>query len=73
MHRTMIMLPEEMHKNLKRMAVEQEVSLAEFIRSALLEQYREDLADLKMARKELARHRPGTGTPYEEFARKLRK
>lgn len=73
MHRTMILLPEETHKNLKRLAVEREVSLAEIIREALENQYREDLEDMAEARRQLAHHKPGTWGSYREFAKTLKK
>ena len=72
MHRTMIMLPKETHKNLKRLAVEREVSLAEIIREAVENQYREDLEDMADARHQLARHKPGTWGPYRDFVKALR-
>ena len=56
--KTMVYLPDELHKNLKRLAVERETSMAELIRDAALaalEEEREDLADARKALQEFRR------------------
>ena len=72
MHRTMVWLPEEMHKNLKRLAVEREDSLAGLIREAVENQFREDLEDIQEARKQLIGHKPGAWPAYRSFSGSLR-
>jgi len=59
MRRTMIFLPDEVHQGLKRLAVEQDRSIAELIREAVAQVYREDLEDLRDAEEELAKYRKG--------------
>lgn len=59
MKRTMIFLPSEMHSGLKRLAVERERSVAELIREAVVQAYREDLEDIRDAEQELAKYKKG--------------
>ncbi len=53
MTRTMIYLPEALHRGLKHLAVERNTSLTELIREAVDALYREDLEDLEMGRRRL--------------------
>ena len=74
MKRTMVYLPDELHKNLKRLAVEQESSLASLVREAVETLYREDIEDLAYAKEFLKTHKPGSGEDYESYrAARLRK
>ena len=59
MKRTMIFLPSEMHQGLKRLAVERERSVAELIRNAVVQTYKEDLEDIRDAEQELAKYKKG--------------
>ena len=59
MKRTMIFLPADMHQGLKRLAVERERSVAELIRVAVVQAYREDLQDIRDAEQELAKYKKG--------------
>lgn len=53
MARTMVYLPDEVHRNLKHLAIERRTSLAELIREAVAALYREDLEDLQEGRRRL--------------------
>jgi len=59
MKRTMIFLPSEMHHGLKRLAVERDRSVAELIRAAVVQTYKEDLEDIRDAEQELAKYKRG--------------
>ena len=74
MKRTMVYLSDELHKNLKRLAVEQESSLASLVREAVETLYREDFEDLTHAKRFLKSYRPGSGGDYKSYrASRLRK
>lgn len=67
MKRTMIYLPEDLHKNLKRLAVERETSLASLVREAVETLYQEDIEDLAHAREFLESYKPGSGEDYGTY------
>ncbi len=67
MKRTMVLLPEPMHKRLKHLAVEKETSLAQLIREAVENQLHEDLEDIARAEKVLKSFKPGSGIAYEGY------
>lgn len=69
MTRTMVYLPDEVHRNLKHLAVEQGTSLAELIREAVKALYQEDLEDLEEGRKRLkeALNHPERLIPYQVY------
>ena len=67
MKRTMVYLPDELHKNLKRLAVERESSLASLVREAVQALYMEDLEDLAHAASFLRSYKPGSGEDYEAY------
>ena len=67
MKRTMIYLPEEIHEGLRRMAFESKTSIAELIRQAVDQAYREDLEDIRDMEEELANYSPETAISYEEY------
>ena len=69
MTRTMVYFPEELHRNLKHLAVERGTSLAELVREAVDAMYREDLQDLRIGHqrlKEYAAH-PTRTVPYLSY------
>ena len=65
--RTMIVLPERTHKQLKHLAVERDTSLTQIIREAVESFLEEDLQDLSRARKVLASFSPGHGMSYDVY------
>ena len=67
MKKTMIYLPEEIHEGLRRMAFESKTSIAELIRQAVDQAYREDLEDIRDMEEELANYSPETAISYEEY------
>ncbi len=72
MKKTMIYLPEEIHEGLRRLAFEEKTSIAELIRRAVEQAYREDLEDVRDMENELAYYRahPETAVTYEGYRRK---
>ncbi|OIO08027.1 MAG: hypothetical protein AUJ52_08995 [Elusimicrobia bacterium CG1_02_63_36] len=70
MKRTMIYLPDDLHKNLKRLAVERESSLASLVREAVIMAFEEDMEDLTHARGFLKSYKPGSGEDYESYRAK---
>jgi predicted DNA-binding protein len=72
MKKTMIYLPEETHEGLRRLAFEEKTSIAELIRRAIDQAYREDLEDIRDMEEELANYRahPETAISYEEYRRR---
>ena len=56
MIRTTIFLPQDLHANLKHLAVERHCSMADLLREAVEQLYKEDLADLRAAREAWATH-----------------
>ena len=54
MKKTMIYLPEEIHEGLRNLAFEQKTSIAELVRRAVEQAYKEDLEDIKTMEHELA-------------------
>ena len=65
----MVYLPDELHKNLKRLAVERDTSMAEIIRDAavaVLEEEREDLEDATRALREF-RKKPASAISLEAY------
>ncbi len=72
MKKTMIYLPEEIHEGLRRLAFEEKTSIAELIRRAVEQAYREDLEDVRDMENELAHYRahPETAISFEEYCRK---
>ena len=56
MIRTTIFLPKDLHNSLKHLAVERQCSMADLLREAAEQLYKEDLADLRAARKAWIAH-----------------
>ena len=71
MKRTMIYLPEEIHEGLRRLAFENKTSIAELIRQAVDQAYREDLEDIRDMEEELALYRadPSSAIEFGEYLR----
>jgi hypothetical protein len=53
MIRTMVYLPDPLHRAIKHLAVEQGTSIAKLVTEALESLYRQDIADLKVGRERL--------------------
>ena len=51
--RTMVYLPDELHRALKHLAVERRTSFAKLVQEALEVLYREDIKDLRIGRERL--------------------
>ena len=72
MKKTMVYLPDQLHKNLKRLAVERDTSMAALIRDAavaVLEEEIEDLEDAKKALREF-RSKPSSAVSLEAYHRR---
>ena len=72
MKKTMIYLPDDLHKNLKRLAVERETSMADLIRDAavaVVEEEREDLEDARKALQEFRRD-PSSAVALADYHRR---
>ena len=72
MVRTMIYLPEALHRALKHLAIERSTSLTELVRESLEALYKEDLEDLQIGNKRLQEHlaHPEQSVPYAQYRRK---
>jgi predicted transcriptional regulator len=53
---TTIFLPQDIHAGLKHLAVERHCSMADLLREAVEDSYKQDLADLRAARRAWATH-----------------
>ncbi len=72
MVRTMIYLPETLHRGLKHLAIERGASLTSLVRESVEVLYREDLEDLKISGERLRdylRH-PEKAVPYSTYRRR---
>lgn len=69
MKKTMVYLPEALHKNLKRLAVERETSLAELVRDAATALIAEDQDDIAAGTKALAefRRNPASAIGLDDY------
>ncbi len=75
MVRTMVYLPESLHRNLKHLAIERHTSLTGLVREGVEALYQEDLEDLKIGQKrlkELLTH-PKQAVPYAEYRSRRRR
>ena len=72
MVRTMVYLPEGLHKAIKHLAVERGTSLAKLVTEALEVLYREDMMDLKAGRDRLDSYlsHPQKAVSYESYRSK---
>ena len=71
MKRTMIYLPEQTHKGLRKLAFETNTSIAELIRQAIDIIYGEDVADIQDMEEELAKYRanPESAVDLQRYLR----
>lgn len=72
MKKTMVYLPDDLHKNLKRLAVERDTSMADLIRDAavaVIEEEREDLEDARRALQEFRRD-PSSAVSLAQYHRR---
>ncbi len=75
MIRTMVYLPESLHRNLKHLAIERHTSLTGLVREGVEALYREDIEDLKVGKKrlkELLVH-PEKAISYAEYRSRRRR
>jgi predicted DNA-binding protein len=72
MKRTMIYLPEELHQGLKKLAFENNKSVAELIRKAVEAVYGEDIDDIRVMEEEIAYYRahPESAVSLDELRRR---
>jgi hypothetical protein len=72
MKRTMIYLPDETHQGLRKLAFEQNTSIAELIRKAVESAYGEDIQDIHRAEEEMAYYRahPESAMDLDEAIRR---
>ena len=75
MVRTMVYLPEELHKAIKHLAIERRTSIAKLIQEALEVLYREDLEDLQSGRERLQDYLKAAEnfSTYDAYQKKRRK
>lgn len=75
MTRTMVYLPDELHRGLKHMAIERRTSLAKLVQEAVAMLYQEDLEDLEIGRKRLHDYlaHPEKAIPYTGYRTKQTK
>ncbi len=72
MTRTMVYLPDDLHRGLKHLAVERRTSLAKLVQEAVEVLYQEDLEDLRIGRERLRDYtnRPEQGISYADYRKK---
>lgn len=75
MFRTMIYLPEALHRGLKHLAVERDTSLTQLVREAVEVLYREDLQDLRIGERRLREYlaHPERAIPYAQYRSRQRR
>ena len=75
MTRTMIYLPDQLHRGLKHLAVERRTSLAKLVQEAVEVLYLEDLEDLKIARERYQDYltHPENAIPFVSYLAKRSK
>jgi hypothetical protein len=75
MIRTTIFLPQNLHANLKHLAIERHCSMADLLREAVEQLYKDDLSDLRAAREAWATHSKvaDKGVPAREYFSKRSK
>lgn len=72
MIRTMVYLPETLHKSIKHLAIERRTSFAKLVQEALEVLYREDVEDLRVGRDRLQDYlaHPERMISYNTYRRK---
>lgn len=75
MVRTMVYLPESLHRSLRHLAIERDTSLTGLIREGVEALYQEDLKDIRIAQKRLRSHlaHPERTVPYSEYRSRRRR
>lgn len=75
MVRTMVYLPEPLHRSLKYLAIERHTSLTGLIREGAEALYREDREDLRMGQKRLKEHlaHPERAVSYSGYRSRRRR
>ena len=75
MMRTMVYLPEALHKAIKHLAIERGTSFARLVQEALEALYKEDIEDLKISRERFMEylHHPEKVASYSEYRSKRSK
>lgn len=75
MVRTMIYLPEPLHRSLKHLAIERHTSLTGLIRESAEVLYEEDREDLRIGQKRLKEHlaHPERAVPYSDYRSRRRR
>ena len=75
MMRTMVYLPEALHKSMKHLAVERGVSFAKLVQEALEALYKDDVEDLQAGRERLHQYlaKPDKALRYVEYRDKRSK
>ena len=70
--RTMVYLPEVLHRGLKHLAIERKTSLAKLVQEAVEVLYQEDLEDLEIGKKRLREYlaHPERSTVYSSYRTK---
>lgn len=71
MKRTMVYLPEPLHRGLKHLAIERHTSLTSLVREGVEALYQEDLEDIRIGENRLKKLLSGreTAAPYMEYHR----
>ena len=72
MIRTMVYLPDELHRAIKHLAVERRTSIAKLVTEALQVLYQEDVDDLGVGRERLKHYlaHPDKAVPYSAYLAK---
>ena len=75
MVRTMVNLPDDLHRAIKHLAVERRTSIAKMVTEALQALYQEDIEDLEEGRKHLKEYlaHPERSIPYLDYRAKRAK
>lgn len=75
MTRTMVYLPDTIHRALKHLAIERHTSLAKLVQLALEETYKEDIEDLQVGHERFKSYRahPEETTAYSSYRAKRQK
>ncbi len=72
MKRTMIYLPDEIHQGLRKLAFENNTSVADLIRKAVAAVYGEDIEDIRVMEEEIANYQahPESAISLDELRRR---
>ena len=76
MTRTMVYLPDSLHRAIKYLAIERHTSMAKLVQEALESLYREDIEDLETGRERLTAflQHSSKASPYSDYrAKRLKK